>query len=626
MKKVLLISMPFGALERQALGISLLKSALAKKQFACDIRYFNYDFADFIGFDNYQWVSADLPYTAFAGDWLFTEVLYNSCGKCDYEYISEVLTSTWNLTPADTNRLQQLRGFVAPFLQHCLQQIEWKQYDVVGFTSTFEQNIASLALAKTLKMLFPSLIIVFGGANWEAEMGVALHRAFPFVDYAFSGEADKSFPLFIEHLNSELPLEEIGKIKGVIYRAGNGETMYSGQAELVRQMDELPIPDFSDYFQTWLRSPHHSLISPMMLMETSRGCWWGAKNHCTFCGLNGGSMAFRSKSVNRVLEELSYLSRRWNIYAIECVDNIMDMQYFKDLLPALAASPRKYNFFYEVKANLNRKQVEMMQRAGITHIQPGIESMNNDILKLMSKGTTALQNILLLRLCKEYGLQSEWNVLYGFPGEQKEDYKDMLALLQSVRFLDAPNACGPIRLDRFSPYFNTPSKYGLTNLRPINAIKHLYPFDEQILMKISCYFDFDYKDGSTATDCAGEVIAYCNEWKQNPDSGEIKCKYLSSDTILLFDTRSRGSIGQLKLSGLEKFIYEYCDDIRTIPAIRRHLENAYSPAKFADESIKAYLESMVVNNLMLHDDEHYLSLATGLKPKYAAVYQTQKIV
>ncbi|HYV95297.1 MAG TPA: RiPP maturation radical SAM C-methyltransferase [Chitinophagales bacterium] len=613
MQKVLLISMPFGPLERQALGISLLK-AIAGRQVTVDVKYLNFDFADFIGFENYKWFSNDLPYTAFAGDWLFTEALYGKQPGEDKTYITEILSETWHLPSDAVTRLLKLRTAVIPFLRHCLKRIRWDEYAIIGFTSTFEQNIASLALAKALKALYPLLTIIFGGANWEAEMGVELHKLFPFVDYVFSGEADESFPAFIEHVSNNAPLSEIKKIPGLIYRNENGETTYSGKAPLIKQMDDLPIPDFSDYFEVFRHSSYRSNIVPSLLLETSRGCWWGAKNHCTFCGLNGGSMAFRSKTSTRVLEEINYLSDTWNITFIECVDNILDMQYFHDLMPKLAENPNKFQFFYEVKANLNRKQIELMHLAGIRHIQPGIESMNNHILQLMHKGTTALQNILLLRLCKEYGISAEWNILYGFPGENQEDYSEMLSLLHSIRFLPPPNVCGPIRLDRFSPYFNSPEKYGLKNLRPISSIKYIYPFPLKNLMNISYYFDFDYEEALNPQGFANEVIAFTDFWRKNPERGVLDCKYLDDGSLLITDSRSNASIKNIKLRGIEQSIFEYCDEIRTSSMIKRYLEDTYKPSIFTEESISSFLNSLVANNLVIHDKGRYLSLAIGLKP------------
>ena len=98
MKKVLLLSMPFGALERPALGLSLLKSRLIETGIACDVRYLNFALADFIGREDYHWVNYELPYTAFAGDWLFTSALYGERPENDAAYIDEILRRTWMVT------------------------------------------------------------------------------------------------------------------------------------------------------------------------------------------------------------------------------------------------------------------------------------------------------------------------------------------------------------------------------------------------------------------------------------------------------------------------------------------------------------------------------------------------
>jgi hypothetical protein len=72
-ERVLLISMPFGALERPAISIGLLQEHCRRSGVPCDVRYLTFPFADRIGLGNYLWFcSDDVPYTAFAGDWLFT--------------------------------------------------------------------------------------------------------------------------------------------------------------------------------------------------------------------------------------------------------------------------------------------------------------------------------------------------------------------------------------------------------------------------------------------------------------------------------------------------------------------------------------------------------------------------
>ncbi|MCD2506106.1 hypothetical protein LRN57_14440, partial [Staphylococcus aureus] len=87
-------------------------------------------------------------------------------------------------------------------------------------------------------------------------------------------------------------------------------------------------PNFDDYFEQLQASPLHGYVIPGLLIETSRGCWWGAKHHCTFCGLNGSGMAFRAKSQARVQQEVSQLAARYRLKRFMAVDNILDNKYF----------------------------------------------------------------------------------------------------------------------------------------------------------------------------------------------------------------------------------------------------------------------------------------------------------
>ena len=105
MKKVLLLSMPMGALERPSLGLSLLKARLVESGCACDVRYLAFSFAEFIGQPDYQWICYELPYTAFAGDWTFTQALYGERYDSEGTYIQDVLRDAWHLSEADIARI-----------------------------------------------------------------------------------------------------------------------------------------------------------------------------------------------------------------------------------------------------------------------------------------------------------------------------------------------------------------------------------------------------------------------------------------------------------------------------------------------------------------------------------------
>jgi hypothetical protein len=82
-----------------------------------------------------------------------------------------------------------------------------------------------------------------------------------------------------------------------------------------------------------------------------------------------------------------------------------------------------------------------------------IESLSDNILKIMRKGATVLTNINLLKWCCHYGIDVNRNMLLLFPGETDEDYRSQTALFPLLTHLPPPGSCENIWFERFSPYF-----------------------------------------------------------------------------------------------------------------------------------------------------------------------------
>jgi radical SAM superfamily enzyme YgiQ (UPF0313 family) len=183
-------------------------------------------------------------------------------------------------------------------------------------------------------------------------------------------------------------------------------------------MESLPTPLYADYFASLRRCGFVEFVNPGLLVETSRGCWWGVKHHCRFSGLNGTTMAFRSKSADKAYAEIHELAVRYETKRLEMTDNIVPQNYLASLFPRLAADREKtgIEMFFEVKANLNFEQLKVLATAGVTWVQPGIESLSDHVLQLMDKGVSALQNIVFLRSCIELGVRAQWSILHGFSG------------------------------------------------------------------------------------------------------------------------------------------------------------------------------------------------------------------
>jgi len=612
---VVLVSMPFGPLRQPSIGLSLLKATLTPNHVSTKILYFTLQFAKQIGPSLYDYIAAGHPNTTdLVGEWIFSDTLFGANGSKREEYIEQVLRKeAQTYQELFGRRVRNAEEFVddvlmahdkaEDFIRACVQQVQDLRPRIVGFTSVFQQHVSSLALAKRLKEDTPELLVVFGGANCEGVMGIELIRQFPFIDAVVSGEGELIFPLLVKR---GLLGERFDDLQGVYTRGNIGVNGYHSNAPSVRNMDALPFPEFDDFFKQW-ECAGLEAGSPKLLFETSRGCWWGEKHHCTFCGLNGLTMSFRSKSAQRAIEEIEYLTRKYPYSSVAVVDNILDMKYFKQFLPELARRQPGLELFYEVKANLRKDQLQLLRDAGVLHIQPGIESLSSRVLEIMNKGVKGLQNIQLLKWCKELGITPHWSIIWGFPGEPPEEYARMAELIPLLSHLTPPIMAGTIRLDRFSPNYDKAEQFGFLNVTPYPAYSYIYPFSEQSLANLAYFFTYRYKDGRDIVRYARPVHERVLEWQNNHAQSELFS--IDKETHLLVRDQRPAALKPLTvLSGMQRVLYNACESIRSIEQLQQvAIDTLKEDIPF--QQVETALQTLVEQKLLIRERDLYLGLA-----------------
>lgn len=549
---------------------------------------------------------AEIASRFLIGDWIFSVPPFRASQQPEGDYFAYLRAQ--GVSESCLGKAALMRRLVPAFLQRTADEIHAAAPAIVGFTTTFGQNVASLVLSKMLKQRDPSLVIVFGGANCDGEMGATLHRLFSWIDVVVRGEGERVVPEIFAHL---LAGRRVRPLPGLCYREGGESVVVEQCLERQVPMDEVPTPRYDEYFQA-LRS---SSFGPSILgkvtipFESARGCWWGAKAHCTFCGLNGSTMAFRSKSAGRVLDELLTLSRRHEWLSFQAVDNILDMRYFRDFLPRLRESGFDWTLFYEVKANLRREHLETLRQAGVTEIQPGIESLSTTILELMRKGVSALQNIRLLKWCAEIGLRVFWNVLYGFPGEPIAEYGRMCDVMKSLFHLEPPSVI-PLSLERFSPYHENPGAFGLEVTGPLSHYRFIYPeIGETDLNGIAYAFQYRYADGRTPESYIEPVKEVVADWQRGYASGFGSLRYrLGPGFMVINDRRPNLEAADYRLGEWEARAYLACDGGATAHDAWRSLTEA-GAADLTAADVESFLARAAGSRLLYEEDGRYLSLA-----------------
>jgi len=604
MAQVLLVVPPFHFLDRPALGVSLLQAALAREGISCGVLYLNLRFADFAGEELYTAIT-ESRYQAMAGEWIFAGDLFGDRAPDPQRYVDEILVGRYG-DRAFGKRLQQLRSRTSTFLDHVLDDIAWGEYAIVGVTSTFQQNCPALALLQRIKARYPHVATVMGGANCEGVMGAAIHESFPFVDYVVSGEGDRVFPALVKTL---LAGQRVS-LPGVYARGEVNLVGEANHAPMVTDLDRLPYPNFDDYFSQLAQSGVGPGIQPMLVFETARGCWWGEKHHCTFCGLNAEGMQYRSKSARRAEEELDYLLGRHENRMIHVVDNILDFRYFGSFLTELAGRTFPPSFYYMTKANLTRDQLRLLARAGAADITPGVESLSTPILQLMKKGVTELQNVRLLKWCAEVGIVPNWAFIYGFPGEDPMEYERMAQLVPSLTHLQPPGGVHQLRLDRFSPNFNEAEARGFVNVRPAEPARHVYALRRETLSRLMWHFDFDYADGREPARYTRALRCAIEDWREQGEDARLDLA-ADGDILEIRDTRPSAARPTTVIRGTAGLAYLALDAGSTVEAVREELERLVGDAAPRTEQIEGWLQTWLRDRLVMREGPRYLSLATN---------------
>jgi magnesium-protoporphyrin IX monomethyl ester (oxidative) cyclase len=618
--QVVLASMPFGSVLYPSPALGRLMGGLTEKGIGTRCKHYSLNFAETMGMKFYN-IVANLEGDSILGDWIFSKAAFPDFESDDDAYLARLHfirnrpVSRRSRDNADSFVSAVLRAKTAagPFIDEIAGDIVRLSPRIVGCTSVFSQNCASLALLRRVREMDPSIVTIMGGANCEGVMGQALHANFPWLDYVLSGEGDVIVPALFEKI---LTGEEIasGRFDGLFTPSDRSARREPGRA-VVSDLSSLPTPIYDDYFHDLESGGLKDAIAPGLLAESSRGCWWGEKRACAFCGLNGLARPHRSVPAGNVVREIEYLAERYGIRAFMMTDNMLPLKHIGDFLAYF--NGKGFTFLYEVSPTLSRAQAEALSDAGVRWIQPGIENLHDGCLAALGKGSKAYQNVRFLKLAREYGIALVWNFLYRFPGEEDAWYGEIADLIPLITHLQPPMSPGtPVRYDRFSRYHSDPGAYGL-ELEVLSSYEFVYPLDREKLSRLVYFFE-DKREDPLGTLSPGMALALKKlyEWRFlfPPSAFESKAAEqkppmlgqtrLKSGGLTIRDSRPCALAPAYELSGAEAAIYEACDSGLT----RKEL----TALGFPEEILGRILDGLIRSHLMIELSSRYLSLAVNL--------------
>jgi len=528
--RALLIVPPFGGLDRPSLGVHVVQAFAREQGHSVDVLYANVAFASYVGEVAYMIIST-FGTLELLGERIMGLPLGARLSQAMLDRLNGLIKKAADARGIEAELLsfESLDRHIAKWLDDMASHMMAQPYEVIGFSSTFEQTNGVAVLARVCRSVLPDVTLVAGGANCDGEMAAGMKRFVPELDVIFSGESETAFADYLSNPESYAGREIIGSPPN-------------------SNLNGMPPLDYDSFFrqlEAWLPASILRKGGDLKIsFETSRGCWWGQKHHCTFCGLNGSGMGYREKAAETVVEELQALVGATGIRKIEMTDNIMPHSYFGTLIPLLATADLGLEIFYEQKANMSLEKILALRAAGVVRVQPGIEALNDDLLRLMRKGTSAKQNIALLRYTRSTGVYTDWNLLSGFPGDDEAWYADTLRLVSMLTHLQPPTGIYTLNFDRFSPYFEQAAEYGIHNLRPADSYFEAFPTSENVA-ELAYHFRGECS-GTTVenSDVLRRLDEFVEAWRalwDQYDEGRnqpcLEVVQIDSESYMLIDTR-----------------------------------------------------------------------------------------
>jgi hypothetical protein len=252
-----------------------------------------------------------------------------------------------------------------------------------------------------------------------------------------------------------------------------------------------------------------------------------------------------------------------------------------------------------------------MQDAGMYEVQIGIESLSTRLLKKLNKGTTAIQNLEIMKNCEELGIINVSNLILHFPGSDLIDVEETLKNLEfAVPF--RPLRCVHFWLGFGSPVYNYSKNFDIKAV--FNHPNYAALFPPHIFKSMNFMIKAYRGDLMFQRKIWQPVKKKMRIWKKRYSElhkGPLYTPILSfrdgREFLIIHQKRVGSEPSTHRLIGTSRAIYLFCQRHRSLKRIFAHFP------KISEDSVVSFLRMMVEKRLMFEENGRYLSLAIPLK-------------
>lgn len=327
------------------------------------------------------------------------------------------------------------------FLNYGIHDIrkEIKRFDpdVVGITAMTQNINNAMSIVSIAKENNHNCMTVLGGSHPTATAKNTLEKNLN-VDVIVRGEGEETF---IELLEKK---ENLTKIRGITYRL-NGRIFENQDRKLIENLDILPFPayhllpmkKYKERYKIFGLELFVKIGAPFSTISASRGCPY----NCIFCASRAlWGEKWRTRSPENVIEELRFLTDKYNIKLISFADDTftINKKRVERICELIKKEDIDLNWTCLTRVELCSKNiVYKLKNAGCYAVGFGFESGVQKTLDFLCKGFGVEDSIRAVRKAKEGGLQTAGNFIIGIPGETKEMINQTIAFANKLDLMSA---------------------------------------------------------------------------------------------------------------------------------------------------------------------------------------------
>jgi radical SAM superfamily enzyme YgiQ (UPF0313 family) len=341
------------------------------------------------------------------------------------------------------NGFNQTRIIDHTFKRKNLYQ-EIRGLDCAGISAMTRYYNKARKIARQIKEAMPIPLII-GGSH----ITTVFNSLSPDFTLGVIGEGENTIVELCRVLSQEgsFTTEQLKRIRGIVYWE-NAELVRTPEAELIDNIDNIPVPDFGLLDKNYFRKKWiiwNEAMGRSMKIITSRGCPY----NCVFCASRKIWKIVRLHSAERIFQEISGLYSRWGVDHIYIDDDLFilnkaRLQKFAEFMEKSGLN-NKVSFFCSARTDLlDEIMCQLLKRIGVKVLNFGFESGSERVLGyLKAHSITVGSHKQAILLCKKYGLRVWGSLMLGSPTETIDDMK------KTVEFIDFAIANGCQRLGAF---------------------------------------------------------------------------------------------------------------------------------------------------------------------------------